>query len=228
MKHLQVFQIFEENSNIEIGNSDYVKKITDFPKDTDSPEYLYISTNFANFGAIKKQGILSPYFVKNYDELLKQANDLYWKYFEKNNRKKSLKILYLRKKIQDNNTIEFYRFNRWVNINSPWIDKGSNYKIIEKITVPEAFERVKDGRIKSKRFSTILQLEDHCVSCQMPVSYAALGRDAGGNLHWDLYSEQGVMMTIDHILPRSLGGPDHISNYQTMCRFCNFEKGNKV
>ncbi len=228
MKHLQVFQLFEDHLNVEIGNSDYVKKVTDFPKDKDSSEYLYHAANFANFKSIKKQGVLSDKFSKNYDELLTAANHTFWSYFEKHKHKKMCKILYLRKKIQDNNTIEFYRFNKWIDIKVAWIDKGSGYHIIEKITLPEAAERVKDGRIKSKRFATIMQLEDHCVNCDMPVSYAALGKDAGGNLHWDLYADQGVMMTIDHILPRSLGGPDHIANYQTMCRFCNFEKGNKV
>lgn len=162
----------------------------DFPTDVCSTDYLYISTNLANFAAIKKQGILSTYFVKNYEELLNQATDLYWKYFEKNNQKKTMRVLYLRKKIQDNNTIEFFRFNKWVNITSPWIDKNGRYKILEKITIPEAILRISDNRIKSKRFATIMQLQDHCVNCNMKTSYAALGKDAGGHLHWDLYSEQ--------------------------------------
>ena len=35
-------------------------------------------------------------------------------------------------------------------------------------------------------------------------------------------------MTKDHILPRSKGGIDDISNYQTMCKPCNEVKGNKL
>jgi len=34
-----------------------------------------------------------------------------------------------------------------------------------------------------------------------------------------------VLMTKDHILPRVLGGKDHIDNYQPMCQVCNSEKG---
>jgi 5-methylcytosine-specific restriction endonuclease McrA len=34
-------------------------------------------------------------------------------------------------------------------------------------------------------------------------------------------------MTQDHIVPRAKGGKNHISNLQTMCYECNYEKGNK-
>ena len=37
-----------------------------------------------------------------------------------------------------------------------------------------------------------------------------------------------ILMTKDHILPRSKGGIDDISNYQTMCKLCNEAKGNKL
>jgi len=35
------------------------------------------------------------------------------------------------------------------------------------------------------------------------------------------------MITKDHIIPRSLGGPDHPKNYQPMCDKCNAEKENE-
>ena len=35
-----------------------------------------------------------------------------------------------------------------------------------------------------------------------------------------------VLFTKDHIIPKSKGGKNHISNYQTMCEPCNSEKGN--
>ena len=37
-----------------------------------------------------------------------------------------------------------------------------------------------------------------------------------------------VMMTMDHIVPKSLGGPTSYYNLQTMCFQCNVEKANKI
>jgi 5-methylcytosine-specific restriction endonuclease McrA len=36
-----------------------------------------------------------------------------------------------------------------------------------------------------------------------------------------------VLMTKDHIIPRSKGGPDTMDNYRTMCSPCNNKRGNK-
>lgn len=33
---------------------------------------------------------------------------------------------------------------------------------------------------------------------------------------------------VDHILPHSLGGRDHIDNVEVICRTCNQSKGNRV
>lgn len=50
--------------------------------------------------------------------------------------------------------------------------------------------------------------------------------------HLNLYAvdDNGdeILMTKDHIMPRSKGGIDDISNYQTMCKLCNEAKGNKL
>lgn len=34
-------------------------------------------------------------------------------------------------------------------------------------------------------------------------------------------------LSVDHIIPQSKGGPDHESNYQTLCMRCNRLKGAK-
>src|SRR5690554_4009573 len=38
----------------------------------------------------------------------------------------------------------------------------------------------------------------------------------------------GSNLTLDHIYPWSLGGPDTFENFQTMCRSCNSRKGARV
>jgi len=37
-----------------------------------------------------------------------------------------------------------------------------------------------------------------------------------------------ILMTKDHILPKSLGGRDSLSNYQTMCFPCNSKKADRI
>lgn len=102
------------------------------------------------------------------------------------------------------------------------------YKIVEKISIPEAIDRIKKGLIKSDRFKHVMRLGDTCVKCGLKSDHVMLGRDKGGSLHWDLYAKDDTMMTIDHILPRSKGGVDKHKNYQLMCMPCNESKGNMI
>lgn len=50
--------------------------------------------------------------------------------------------------------------------------------------------------------------------------------------HLNLYGEDAdgelVLMTKDHILPKSKGGANHFDNYQTMCTVCNGKKSNTL
>lgn len=56
----------------------------------------------------------------------------------------------------------------------------------------------------------------------------ALGKDKFGNLHYDIYTEDFYPLTVDHILPKSFGGSDHIDNLQPMCCLCNWLKGDGI
>jgi 5-methylcytosine-specific restriction endonuclease McrA len=73
-----------------------------------------------------------------------------------------------------------------------------------------------------------------CVRCGIVGSIFKLERMTDGIIeraHFNLYAINPVtgidiLMTKDHILPRSMGGKDKFINYQTMCTFCNNDKGN--
>ncbi len=72
----------------------------------------------------------------------------------------------------------------------------------------------------------------NCVQCGIAGTHVIFWEDKGGGLHVDLFGhkEDGkeIMLTIDHIVPRSKGGANHIDNYQPMCEPCNCKKADKV
>lgn len=76
-----------------------------------------------------------------------------------------------------------------------------------------------------------------CVSCGLEGKYFAKERSAkklkdgsgfkatAKTWHFNLYAVRAdgreILMTKDHVLPRSKGGPDSLENLQTMCAPCN-------
>lgn len=86
-----------------------------------------------------------------------------------------------------------------------------------------------EGRRVSLRRAIIhFEIGHQCVRCsRQGVEYRLEDRGKGG-LHLDLYSGDGMMMTIDHIHPRSKGGSNTVDNYQMMCELCNSRKGNTL
>ncbi len=121
----------------------------------------------------------------------------------------------------------------------------------ENVSIEEVYNAVKDvlfepdkrkamvmingDKIKgnSQRFQTFFTKGLKCACCGIEGKY--FGKDktfSDARYHLNLYAldESGneVLMTKDHIIPRSKGGANHISNYQTMCERCNQEKGNDI
>lgn len=64
--------------------------------------------------------------------------------------------------------------------------------------------------------------------CKRQGYYVIAGRDRSGGVHIDLYTKDFVLMTVDHIHPRSKGGSDELYNKQPMCEPCNTKKGAKL
>ena len=73
-----------------------------------------------------------------------------------------------------------------------------------------------------------------CVRCGIEGQFFAIERHKSQNCskyHVNLYAiiESGleIMMTVDHIIPKSKGGHKTVKNLQPMCSRCNSRKGNK-
>ena len=92
------------------------------------------------------------------------------------------------------------------------------------------------GRNIAKLSSTRLKLFKRemgnleCVCCGRKGSEFRLETLTASKIrpHFNLYSEDNVLMTKDHIIPASLGGSDGVDNMQIMCSVCNGKKGNNV
>ena len=78
--------------------------------------------------------------------------------------------------------------------------------------------------VESLRLFTFKEKGCSCVSCGREGTHFRI-QENGREVHLALWSDDNVEMTKDHIIPRSVGGLDHIDNMQTMCSKCNNKKG---
>lgn len=101
--------------------------------------------------------------------------------------------------------------------------KGQEYINIEGFNVPT----------NDLRYETFIHSLT-CSKCGIKGCILALEVNYGymnGAYHFNLYAlENGIekLMTRDHIVPKSKGGKENISNMQTMCTRCNSAKGDKI
>ena len=87
-------------------------------------------------------------------------------------------------------------------------------------------------KMGSHRYWTFAKKGLTCASCGLEGKFFVKEKSAGvarDTYHFNLYGIDGcgdeVLITKDHIIPKSKGGTNHISNYQTMCQPCNGAKG---
>lgn len=125
--------------------------------------------------------------------------------------------------------------------------KQKKYKLED--VFPHVFSRAKgkkkkevkfDGEMVHTRtkklvlFKRVWEKEGHvtCAHCGVEGTYFLMEYDKSSK-QWvfNLYGVQDgkeVIMTFDHIIPKSKGGGDGLHNGQVMCRDCNSKKGNKM
>lgn len=105
-------------------------------------------------------------------------------------------------------------------------------EVLDKVMCGECRVDFNGYTINMNRDNLKLFFRNHtCVRCGIEGQYFAMESTGNDNPHFNLYAIKDgkeVLITKDHIIPRSRNGKDVISNYQTMCFSCNQEKGNKI
>jgi 5-methylcytosine-specific restriction endonuclease McrA len=89
--------------------------------------------------------------------------------------------------------------------------------------------------MSSQRYQMFAAKGIKCLYCGIAGTYFAIERGMKGNpnkFHFNLYGKdkkgREVMLTKDHIIPRSRGGRNILSNYQPLCYECNRKKSNRI
>ena len=84
----------------------------------------------------------------------------------------------------------------------------------------------------SQRYQVFFTKGLRCVACGIEGKFFAKEKGHGSSqdrYHLNLYAinenDEEVLMTKDHIIPKSLGGKNTLDNLQPMCQFCNSRKG---
>lgn len=129
------------------------------------------------------------------------------------------------------------------NISDPLMRKSTytveeTFEILgEDIFNPEdRYKKEFDGdmiKANSQRYQLFKTKSCTCVRCGITGTFFAKEKrinDKSYHLNLYGYDKNGneVLMTKDHILPKSKGGEDILDNYQPMCEKCNTEKGNNL
>lgn len=81
--------------------------------------------------------------------------------------------------------------------------------------------------LKSLKFKLFKTKGIQCAHCKARGKYFRVVL-LDGKYHVNAYTKDGVMLTKDHIFPKSRGGKTVLSNLQVLCYHCNVKKGNKI
>lgn len=87
---------------------------------------------------------------------------------------------------------------------------------------------------RAMRLAKRLDVPCRCVSCGILPEFVAeyrASKEPEGTKHTDLFAQKDnkfVIMTVDHILPVTLGGCNRPTNMRVMCAECNTSRGHRM
>jgi 5-methylcytosine-specific restriction endonuclease McrA len=107
------------------------------------------------------------------------------------------------------------KLNRWEEELSS-VEEDNNATSEEIISLPR-----EEDTLKAK------QAAEQRIKVMPAIRWQVFQRDGWKCVACGRGSQNDVILQVDHIIPRSKGGKDSLSNYQTLCHLCNIGKSNK-
>ena len=82
-------------------------------------------------------------------------------------------------------------------------------------------------KTKDDRYLNFIKNGFRCAKCGIEAKYVNLENNTKNKNHLNVYAiknDREILLTKDHIYPKSKGGLDDIINYQVLCEECNCNK----
>lgn len=110
------------------------------------------------------------------------------------------------------------------------VGEYTRYAIV--LDIDRLIKYLKTRKELSQRYLNFIHNGTECVKCGKKAIVAYLETNGSNKKHYNLYaSTTGIkadMLTLDHIIPVSKGGPSELSNYQILCSACNGKKADTI
>jgi len=98
---------------------------------------------------------------------------------------------------------------------------------IQKIDEENSSRDEPSEKINSIQKIYLLKLAETKVKVMPALRWQVFQRDNWKCVSCGRTTDNGIVLHVDHIIPRSKGGQDHLDNYQTLCNICNIGKSNR-